>query len=667
MRKRISLLLSLSFLFLLLNNPLDASNKNGSETKITADKPTVVFSKKTLPKNSIVNAALNYGGFTPNDDFNIEIIASEPTIAQPVHISFDARGRMWITHSSPNHAEGNDAVTILEDSNNDGRYDTSKKFLSKLKTATAALPGKNGVWVAAPPCLLFYPDANHDDIPDGPPIVHLNGFGTQNPRSVVGSLQWGPDGWVYGTQGNGCTSTVSRPNIADPEKPVLPNVVDLKKNAPLNGASVWRYHPVMRYFEVFANGGGDGEKLSISFDEHGQIFANANSPAGAHCFIQGGSYPTKKSTAKKMSAKKTSATSIFTLYKGHTFPKKYHSNIFSVNRSANQITAAPTAAPNAEKNKPQKSAHVLTVYDSSFHPLVLQTGPDGALYIGDGWSKPGNKTNAPAGRIYRLQAKGTKAVANLNLEKKTGAELLALLKHPHASIRRTACRLMGERRDLKIKKDLQKILKKETGPVALYALWALHGIKDKLKPASQATGVKHANRWVRYWTIRFTFDRYNYTGGAKISQTMADLATNETFRPIRLQLAATVKRMPINTARPVLINLLAHQSDATDRDIPQLLSQAIQYHIQTDIPSVVKLFQSAKVKNSKLANEKVLPHLARQTATMKNPKLYAALAAIYTGANKTTQAAISKTFSQHYTGSIKDLKEPFATWKKSNP
>src|SRR5204862_291016 len=72
----------------------------------------------------------------------------------------------------------------------------------------SALVDRDGVWVMNPPHLLFYPDKNHDDIPDGPPEVHLSGFGLEDTHAVANSLTWGPDGWIYGAQGSTCTATV---------------------------------------------------------------------------------------------------------------------------------------------------------------------------------------------------------------------------------------------------------------------------------------------------------------------------------------------------------------------------------------------------------------------------------------------------------------------------
>jgi hypothetical protein len=162
--------------------------------------------------------------FSVPDDLDIELVLSEPLIAQPLHLTFDERGRLWVvqyrqypapaglkqvSHDKfwrsvydqvppppPNHFPGMDRVSIHEDTDGDGQFDAHKVFVDGLNIATSVALGRGGVWVLNPPYLLFYPDRNHDDVPDGDPEVHLSGFGLEDTHSVANSLRWGPDGWL---------------------------------------------------------------------------------------------------------------------------------------------------------------------------------------------------------------------------------------------------------------------------------------------------------------------------------------------------------------------------------------------------------------------------------------------------------------------------------------
>jgi len=179
--------------------------------------------------------------------YAVDLIASEPVVRQPLNINFDARGRMWVTQyiqypfpkglkvveydryirakfdktplPPPHGDKGADRITIHEDTDGDGTFDKTTVFVDGLNIATSALPGKGGVWVMNPPYLLFYPDANGDDVPDSDPVVHLSGFGLEDTHAVANSLTWGPDGWIYGAQGS---TTPAKVKVHLPPSPGTP-------------------------------------------------------------------------------------------------------------------------------------------------------------------------------------------------------------------------------------------------------------------------------------------------------------------------------------------------------------------------------------------------------------------------------------------------------------
>ena len=234
----------------------------------------VLFEAQTLVHGERLSPVDSLARFELADGLAIETVLHEPLVAQPTHLSFDARGRLWVSHyvqypypaglrqisrdkyyrakydrepkPPPHHTPGRSRVTVHEDTNGDGSYDTHKVFADKLSLANAALPGRDGVWVMHTPHLLFYPDRNADDIPDGDPVVHLAGFGFEDTHSVANGITWGPDGWLYGAQGSTVSCRVTRPGIDPPNAP----------GRYYEGCMVWRYHPYSRQFEIFAEGGG---------------------------------------------------------------------------------------------------------------------------------------------------------------------------------------------------------------------------------------------------------------------------------------------------------------------------------------------------------------------------------------------------------------------------
>ena len=184
----------------------------------------------------------------------------------------------------PNHFRGKDRITIHEDTDGDGTFDKVKTFVEGLNIATSTLHGRGGVWVTNPPYLLFYPDANGDDVPDGDPVVHLSGFGLEDTHAVMSSLTWGPDGWIYGAQGSTCTAKVK----VEIEKET--------KTTDFLGQAIWRYHPTTHKFEIFAEGGGN--TFGVAFDEQGRLFSERTGATSAGCITQGGYYVRLGSTAR---------------------------------------------------------------------------------------------------------------------------------------------------------------------------------------------------------------------------------------------------------------------------------------------------------------------------------------------------------------------------------
>jgi hypothetical protein len=229
---------------------------------------------------------------TTADDLAVDLILSEPLVAQPTHLSFDERGRLWVAQyrqypypagvkmisrdmyyrskydrvppPPPRHDRGRDLVSVHEDTDGDGAFDRHRVVLEGLNMANAALRGHGGLWVMHTPYLLFYPDADGDDAPDRDPEVRLAGFGLEDTHSVANGLTWGPDGWLYGAAGSTTTSRVTRPGIDPPDFAGVYH----------EGCMVWRYHPERKIYEIFAD--GSGNTFELDFDGEGRLFSGHN-------------------------------------------------------------------------------------------------------------------------------------------------------------------------------------------------------------------------------------------------------------------------------------------------------------------------------------------------------------------------------------------------------
>jgi putative membrane-bound dehydrogenase-like protein len=138
-----------------------------------------------------------------------------------------------------------DRIVILEDTDGDGSADKKSVFYDKVPFASGIAIGHGGVWVGSPPNLLFFPRRDDkQDVAAGEPEIVLDGWGADDTHETLNNFIWGPDGWLYGTQGVFTFSKVGKPGAPDSER------------VPMN-AGIFRYHPDKKIFELYAGGGSN--------------------------------------------------------------------------------------------------------------------------------------------------------------------------------------------------------------------------------------------------------------------------------------------------------------------------------------------------------------------------------------------------------------------------
>src|SRR5688572_24058651 len=119
------------------------------------------------------------GTFKVKAGFRLEIAAAEPNVKDPVALSFDEYGRMFVVEMrdySERRDERLGEVWLLEDTDNDGRFEKSTLFADGLPWPTAVICYGGGVFVATTPDILFLRDTNGDGKADERRVV-FTGFG----------------------------------------------------------------------------------------------------------------------------------------------------------------------------------------------------------------------------------------------------------------------------------------------------------------------------------------------------------------------------------------------------------------------------------------------------------------------------------------------------------
>ncbi|MBI2927705.1 MAG: ThuA domain-containing protein [Verrucomicrobia bacterium] len=589
--------------------------------------------------------AESLASFTVPDDLELDQVLAEPIVRQPVFCNFDERGRLWVVQyiqypypaglkmlsrdnvwraqydkvspPPPNQFRGEDKITIHEDTDGDGVLDKHKTFVEGLNIVTAVERGRGGVWVLNPPYLLFYPDKNRDDIPDGDPVVHLEGFWLEDTHAVVNSLRWGPDGWLYAAQGSTVSADIKRPGLDD--KPIIHTM----------GQQIWRYHPGTRRFEVFAEGGGNA--FGVELDAKGRIFSghNGGNTRGFH-YVQGGYLqkgfekhgplsnpyafgyfpPMKHPDVERF-------THNFIIYDGGALPERYRGKLFGVEPLQGRVVLSEIE-PEGSTFRTRDLSHPVTTTDKWFKPVDIKLGPDGALYVCDWYDRQVNhysnhegQIDKSNGRIYRLKAKGAKPVKPVDLGKLSSEELVGLLKHPNKWRRQTALRLLADRRDKRIGTALLKQVGESSGQLALEALWALHLCGGFAEEAALKT-LEHADPYVRQWTVRLLGD------AGKVSSLVADklakLAALEPHVEVRSQLASTARRLPAGDGLPIVRNLLARDEDTSEPRLPSLLWWSIEAKAESDREAVLGFFKERAVWGLPLVKQHILERVMRRCA-----------------------------------------------------
>ncbi|MGH7222943.1 MAG: PVC-type heme-binding CxxCH protein, partial [Gemmataceae bacterium] len=593
---------------------------------------------------ALFSLQLHAQGYTPEeaikrmkvaDGFEVKLVASEPAIRQPVTMTFDDRGRLWVIQylQYPNPAglkpvkvdqylrtvydqmpepppkgpRGADRVTILEDPDKNGRYRKAKDFVTGLNLASGLCLGNGGVYVLQTPYLLFYPDRNGDDVADGPPQVLLSGFGMEDAHAVANSLQWGPDGWLYGTQGSTVTAKIR--GLAFQQ-------------------GIWRYHPRTKKFELFSEGGGN--TWGLDFDEHGQIIAGTNwgNYAMLHQ-VQGGYYI--KGFSKHGPLHNPHTYGYFNhvpyqrfkgghvtcggiIYQGGAYPDKFRNAYIAGNLLSNSLYWHIL-----ERKGSSFVSHFggdfLVANDSWFRPIDCLTGPDGAVYVADWYDKRANhvdpvdnwdRTN---GRVYKIVAKGAKPDVRLNLAKMSSKELIVLLDHPNDWQRREARRILGERRDASAIPALRKAVLDNEGRLALESLWALY-VSGGFDAVFAGKLLEHANEDIRAWTVRLLADDNKVS--AETRERLIALARRETSSVARSQLACSCKRLPTADCLPIVRELLRHSEDVSDPHIPMLLWWAVEDKAIAHRRQVLALLDTPDAWKLPLVKRFLLERLSRR-------------------------------------------------------
>lgn len=524
------------------------------------------------------------------DGFEVSVFASEPDIAEPIAFCFDDRGRMWVAENfnyQTRRQHTDDQVSriqILEDTDGDGVFDKKKTFTDKLTFTSGLACGFGGVFVGSPPNLTFIPDADGDDVPDGPPQVLLDGWGIRDRHETLNSFIWGPDGWLYGCHGVFTHSNVGKPGDEESQRQFI-------------DGGIWRYHPVRKTFEIFAR--GLSNPWGFDFNDHGQSFATCCVIPHLFHVVQGGVYH-KQSKAHvnpyiyddiKTIRDHThlSAHGGARFYLADAFPKQYRDRLFMCNIHEHAVLT-DIMEPSGSSFIGKHGDDFMPTNDLAWVGFSVEIGPEGGVYLLDWHDQDicGNAIKFPnSGRVYRIMPKGAKAEPRSNLGAMSDAELFQLQSHPNDwYVRQSRTLLQYRAASGKLDRTLVHAKLNEmlgwapNVPNKLRALWALH-VTGGLSRDRLAELLNHESEHIRAWAIQFLCDpseinafqppqNASWQLETEILNQFAVMAKTDPSPIVRLYLASAVQRLPFSERWSIMEGLVSHAEDVSDNNLPRM-------------------------------------------------------------------------------------------------
>jgi len=444
-------------------------------------------------------------GFKLPPGFEVQLFASEPDIDKPINLTFDAQGRMWVTQSfeypfpAVPGAKGTDKLTILEDTDGDGKADKFTHYSDTLNIPIGVLPITGGAIAYSVPNVYKFLDANNDDKPEGKSIL-LGPFGYQDTHGMVSNFIRGYDGWVHACHGFTNKSTVAG---ADGD------------SIHLISGNTFRF--LIDGSRVEQSTFGQVNPFGLAYDELGYIYSTDSHSSPLYQLIRGGDYPHFGKVeimgfAPDMKPLVNEATALcgIAYYADVKFPPEFQRNLFIgdvVNSRVHRYSGTWKGSSPVGKSE----IDFIKSEDPWFRPVNIKLGPDGALYVADFYNAiighyevPLNhpKRDKRRGRIWRITYKG-KTNNRVDLTRSSVEELIELLDADNLTTRMAATDQLTDRIGSSAVEALKMKLKDSATRSRKYvhAMWALHRL-NALTDEALKISISSKDPLIRLHTLR---------------------------------------------------------------------------------------------------------------------------------------------------------------------
>ena len=526
---------------------------------------------------------------TVPDGFTVELVASEPDLVNPVAMTFDDQGRIWVAESLEyprrRPGVGRDRVKVFEDTDHDGYYEKMTVFAEGLNIPSGIAVGHGGVWVANAPDILFMQDTDGDLRADTSEVV-VTGFGRDDTHELPNSLVWGPDGFLYGLNG-----VFNHSHVKQDDREYRFT------------CAMFRIDPRTRRFELFAE--GTSNPWGIAWDPEGNAFLSAcvidhlwHLTETGYYHRQAGPYPphTWKIESIVDHRHQQAAYCGIHYFDSDVYPEEYRDRLYMGNIHGNCINVDSLKRDGSTYHA-EGHDDLLSANDAWFMPVAQKTGPDGCLYILDWYDRYHCYQDANRdpegidrlkGRIYRIRYDDAPRAGTFNLAEESSAQLMERLHERNDYIRSSAQRVLSERSDDTSRLALQQLVLDEQTPTKamMHALWALIG-RGPLDAEFHASLIVSRNPRHRAWGVRAAGNQGSVSD--ILANQIAALANDES-PDVRLQVAIASRKLEGVPAMETLMSVLANSAD--DPLIPRIVWQNLHPLLESDSTDFVRLLET---------------------------------------------------------------------------
>ena len=442
--------------------------------------------------------------FLLQEGYKIEPVLVDPLIQDPVGVTFDGNGRMYVLEmrSYMRDADGTGAhapvsrISRHEDTDGDGVYDKHTVFVDNMVMPRIAFPLGDGVILALETDnrdLYKYTDTNGDGVADKKELFYQGVGRVQNMEWQPGGMTWALDNWLY------TTYNPFRLRIA-------PDGKILREETEPNGGQWWSAQD--NYGKTWwVDGGGEIGPVNIqapiaygAFNVPDNFEPDFQTPwpaPGGIADMQGGM---RRVRVPEGTLNHFTAASGVEIYRGDRLPADMVGDLLfnePVARIVRRAKVVVTGGLTQLRNAYPKSEFIRST-DPLFRPVSISNAPDGTLYLSDMYTGiiqdaqfvgPNSYLRRKVeqydldkqhnwGRVWRITHDGQPPNFTApRMYSETAAQLVAHLEHPNGWWRDTAQKLLVLGQDKSVVPALRTMARGSTNPLArIHAMWTLEGL-----------------------------------------------------------------------------------------------------------------------------------------------------------------------------------------------